>query len=124
MATNTVQVRRVYDPPQDTDGTRVLVDRLWPRGVSKEHAAVDRWLKDVTPSDELRDWYHKDRDRYEGFAERYRAELRDPGHRPAVDELLGLLREGVVTLITSVKDVEHSHVPVLVDHVERRLRAH
>ncbi|MCX5142291.1 MULTISPECIES: DUF488 domain-containing protein [unclassified Streptomyces] len=119
-----VRVRRVYDPREDGDGTRVLVDRLWPRGVSKERAAIDRWLKDVTPSDELRSWYHEDRSatRYDAFVDRYRAELADPLHATAVDELVRLVREsGPVTLVTAVKDVPHSHVPVLADHLEHAL---
>lgn len=120
-----LRVRRVYDPQEDGDGTRVLVDRLWPRGVSKDRAAIDKWLKDLTPSDELRSWYHEDRSetRYDAFVDRYRAELADPVHTAAVDELTALVREGgTVTLVTAVKDVPHSHVPVLVDHVEHELR--
>jgi uncharacterized protein YeaO (DUF488 family) len=119
-----LRVRRVYDPEEDGDGTRVLVDRLWPRGVSKDRAAIDKWLKDVTPSDELRTWYHEDRSgtRYDEFVDRYRAELADPVHAAAVDELMSLVREGgPVTLVTAVKDVPHSHVPVLADHVEHEL---
>lgn len=117
-----VRVRRVYDPPEPrADGTRVLVDRLWPRGVSKERAAVDRWLKDITPSDELRGWYHQDRSgaRYDEFVDRYRTELDDPAHTEAVTLLLGLLDGGTpVTLVTAVKDIEASHVPVLVEYLE------
>ncbi|WP_326658551.1 DUF488 domain-containing protein [Streptomyces sp. NBC_00385] len=119
-----LRVRRVYDPEEDGDGIRVLVDRLWPRGVSKDRAAIDKWLKDVTPSDELRSWYHEDRseNRYDTFVDRYRAELADPVHTAAVAELTALVRAGgPVTLVTAVKDVPHSHVPVLVDHVEHEL---
>lgn len=120
-----VRVRRVYDPPEDGDGTRVLVDRLWPRGVSRERAAIDVWLKDVTPSDELRSWYHQDRSgaRHDAFVERYRTELDDPAHTKAVERLVGLVREGgPVTLITAVKDVADSHVPVLVDHLKHVMK--
>ncbi len=120
-----VRVRRIHDPAEDDDGTRVLVDRLWPRGVSKERAAVDVWLKDVTPSDELRSWYHQDRSgaRHDVFVERYRTELDDPAHTEAVARLVGLVREGgAVTLITAVKDVEDSHVPVLVDHLKHVMK--
>ncbi|MFF3731872.1 DUF488 domain-containing protein [Streptomyces sp. NPDC002476] len=122
-----VRVRRVYDPPEGGDGTRVLVDRLWPRGVARDRAGIDKWLKDVTPSEELRSWYHEDRTgaRYDGFVDRYRAELADPVHMAAVGELVDLVREGgPVTLVTAVKDVPHSHVPVLVDHLEHELRHH
>ncbi|MEV7954576.1 DUF488 domain-containing protein [Streptomyces sp. NPDC058316] len=120
-----VRVRRVYDPQEDGDGTRVLIDRLWPRGVAKDRAGIDRWLKDVTPSNELRAWYHEDRTgiRFDEFVDRYRAELADPVHTAAVDELVELVHEGgPVTLVTAVKDVPHSHVPVLVDHLEHELR--
>ncbi|MFJ8749770.1 DUF488 domain-containing protein [Streptomyces sp. NPDC102441] len=118
-----IRVRRVYDPPEEDDGTRVLVDRLWPRGISKEHAAVDLWAKDVTPSTELRTWYHEAPDgRYDDFVDRYRTELGDPAHTEAVQELLALLRRGgAVTLVTAVKDVPASHVPVLVEHLEHAL---
>lgn len=125
MDSSSVRVRRVYDPQEDGDGTRVLVDRLWPRGVAKDRARIDRWLKDLTPSNELRSWYHEDRTgtRYDDFVDRYRAELADPVHTAAVDELVELVRAGgPVTLVTAVKDVPHSHVPVLVDHVEHELR--
>ncbi|MFD0420313.1 DUF488 domain-containing protein [Streptomyces parvus] len=119
-----VRVRRAYDPVEDGDGTRVLVDRLWPRGVSKERAAIDVWLKDVTPSDELRSWYHHDRTgRHEEFVERYRAELDDTAHTEAVERLAGLVRDGgPVTLITAAKDVADSHVPVLVDHLQHVMK--
>ncbi|GAA2406678.1 DUF488 domain-containing protein [Streptomyces sp. NPDC059118] len=125
MGSSEVRVRRVYEPKEDGDGTRVLVDRLWPRGESKEKAAIDKWLKDITPSNELRDWYHQDRTatRYDAFVERYRAELADPAHTAAVAELVELVRAGgPVTLVTAVKDVPHSHVPVIVDQLEHELR--
>ncbi|MEV3861193.1 DUF488 family protein [Streptomyces sp. NPDC050095] len=113
------QVRRVYDPPTPSDGKRLLVDRLWPRGISKERAAVDEWLKDLTPSKELRTWYHEDREhRYDAFAERYRAELSDPDRTQLLDHVRALAEQGPATLVTSVKDVEHSHVPVLVRILE------
>ncbi|WP_406453762.1 DUF488 family protein [Streptomyces sp. NBC_00876] len=119
-----VRVRRVYDPEEDGDGTRVLVDRLWPRGVSKDRARIDRWLKDLTPSGELRTWYHEDRSgtRYDDFVDRYRAELAGPAQSAAVQELVGMVREGgPVTLVTAVKDVPRSHVPVLVEYLEHEL---
>lgn len=106
-------VRRVYDPPDEADGVRVLVDRLWPRGVSKERAAVDEWLKDVTPSSELRTWFHRHRDQYEEFGRRYRAELTGPEQQDAVQHLCDLAERGTVTLVTAVKDVEHGHLPTL-----------
>ncbi|MYW66876.1 DUF488 family protein [Streptomyces sp. SID8379] len=111
-------VRRVYDPPAPADGTRVLVDRLWPRGISKERAAVDEWLKDIAPSKELRTWYHENRDgRYDAFAERYDTELAEPVRAELVQHVRKLARHGRVTLVTSVKEIERSHVPVLVRHL-------
>ncbi|WP_435282832.1 DUF488 domain-containing protein [Streptomyces koelreuteriae] len=108
-----VRVRRVYDPPEPADGTRVLVDRLWPRGLSKDAARVDEWPKAITPSTELRRWYHAGEASYEEFAERYEAEL-DGGEAA---ELLGrvrdLVREGEVTLLTASKTPEQSHATVL-----------
>ncbi|MDI9886712.1 DUF488 family protein [Streptomyces sp. HNM0645] len=115
----TIKVRRVYDAPDPDDGTRVLVDRLWPRGVSKERAAVDAWLKEVAPSGELRGWYHHDRSRYEEFDARYRTELEDGAAAQALERLRALVRGGPVTLVTSVKSVEGSHVPTLVDVLEK-----
>jgi uncharacterized protein YeaO (DUF488 family) len=109
-----VRVRRVYEPPEPDDGVRVLVDRLWPRGLSKDAARVDEWPKALTPSTELRRWYHAGERSYEEFADRYEAEL----GTPEATELLGHVREltakGPVTLLTASKDPEHSHAAVLV----------
>jgi uncharacterized protein YeaO (DUF488 family) len=93
---------------------RVLVDRLWPRGLSKEAAGIDEWARPVTPSGELRKWFHANGERYEEFARRYREELASPEVSGEVDRLAGLAAERVVTLLTAVKDPEHSHVPVLL----------
>ncbi|QMU79967.1 DUF488 family protein [Streptacidiphilus sp. PB12-B1b] len=114
------RVRRVYDPPEPADGLRVLVDRLWPRGLSKERAAVDEWLKDVTPSGGLRAAYHAGQVDFATFRVRYRAELADPDHAAAVSHLLDLARTRTVTLVTAVKDPERSHVSVLIDHLKRQ----
>ena len=114
-----MRVRRVYDPPEDGDGVRVLVDRLWPRGLSKERAAVDEWPKELTPSTELRRWYHEDRARYAEFQKRYEAELAGPEQSEALDRLLHLAKNGTLTLVTAVKDIDHSHVPTLVAALER-----
>jgi len=111
------RVRRVYDPPEEEDGVRVLVDRLWPRGLAKDRAAVDEWPKDLTPSGELRTWYHAHRDEYDEFERRYRAELAAPGLQDAVGRLRDLAAKGTVTLLTAVKDPDHSHVPVLLRHL-------
>jgi uncharacterized protein YeaO (DUF488 family) len=109
------RVRRVYDPPSPQDGVRVLVDRLWPRGLAKGRAAVDEWPKELTPTGELRAWYHAHPDRYAEFERRYRAQLAD--REEAVRHLRDLAARGPVTLLTAVKDPGHSHVPVLLAHL-------
>ncbi|WP_037905904.1 DUF488 domain-containing protein [Actinacidiphila yeochonensis] len=108
------RVRRVYDDVEPGDGTRVLVDRLWPRGVSKERAAVDEWPKELTPSDELRRFLHADPDRYDEFARRYREELAEAAPAAAARRLRQLAERGPVTLVTAVKDPDRSHVPTLL----------
>ncbi|AVV46910.1 DUF488 domain-containing protein [Streptomyces sp. P3] len=109
-----VRVRRVYDPPDTGDGVRVLVDRLWPRGVSKEAARVDEWPKGLTPSTELRRWYHTGEGSHEEFARRYEAELAEPEAAELLDHVRELAAKGPVTLLTSAKSPERSHTAVLV----------
>ncbi|MFI1507650.1 DUF488 domain-containing protein [Streptomyces sp. NPDC020597] len=109
-----VRVRRVYDPPEPQDGVRVLVDRLWPRGVSKEAARVDEWPKGLTPSTELRRWYHAGEGSHEEFARRYEAELTEPEAAELLDHVRELMKKGPVTLLTSAKSPEQSHTAVLV----------
>jgi uncharacterized protein YeaO (DUF488 family) len=110
-----VRVRRVYEEPSADDGTRVLVDRLWPRGLSKEHAALDHWVRDVAPSTELRKWFDHVAERRDEFEQRYRAELEDEDHRAAFEELRALIDDGPATLLTSTKDLGLSHAPILRD---------
>ncbi len=115
-----IQIRRVYDPPAPDDGYRVLVDRLWPRGVAKARAALDEWDKDVAPSPDLRTWWNHDPARLAEFAARYRAEL---DHDPAaVDALMSrLLDHPRVTLLYAAHDPQVNHAAVLRDYlVERR----
>lgn len=117
MASDRVRVARVYDDPGARDGTRVLVDRLWPRGLRKDQAHVDVWLKEVAPSKELRTWYAHDPEKRDEFARRYHEELGDEEHASALDELRGLLAEGPVTLLTATKDVSLSQAVVLAEHL-------
>lgn len=112
-AATAVRVRRVYDTPEPGDGHRVLVDRLWPRGLSKSAAAVDEWLRAVAPSDELRRWYGHEVDKFAAFRERYGAELRAPERADALAHLRDLAGAGPLTLLTATKDVEHSQAAVL-----------
>jgi len=108
-----VNVRRIYEPPEQTDGTRVLVDRLWPRGVSKERAHLDLWLKAVAPSSELREWYGHVPERFDEFAARYRDELRDTDRAAAFSQLRELSTQGALTLLTASRAVEISEATVL-----------
>ena len=108
--TSRIRLARVYDEPSPDDGTRVLVDRLWPRGFRKDDPRVGTWLKDVAPSKELREWYSHQPERFDDFAARYREELQD-SH--ALDELRKLTQSGVVTLVTATRHVEGSHAAVL-----------
>ncbi|MEU1374060.1 DUF488 family protein [Streptomyces triculaminicus] len=114
-----VRVRRVYDPPEKADGGRVLVDRIWPRGVSKEAAALDEWCKDVAPSTELRTWYGHDPARFDEFSRRYREELRDADHTEALRHLGELARHGTLTLLTATKDSDISAAAVLQEVLTR-----
>ena len=108
-----VRIKRVYDPADDGDGFRVLVDRLWPRGVTRERAAIDLWLKDVAPSPELRTEWHHDPGRFDDYAERYRAEL---DQNPATAELRDLIAgHPTVTLLYGSKDPVRNHARVLED---------
>lgn|SRR6188472_2487247 len=110
-----VQVRRVYEPPEPEDGQRVLVDRLWPRGLSKERARLDDWCKQIAPSNELRKWYGHDPDRYAEFGRRYRAELGDPERAAAFDHLRELAGRGRLTLLTGTKRSDISEAAVLAE---------
>ncbi|MGA5759521.1 DUF488 domain-containing protein [Nonomuraea bangladeshensis] len=110
-----VTCRRIYEESSPEDGRRVLVDRVWPRGVRKEDAHLDEWLREVAPSSELRKWYGHDPARFPEFRRRYLDELRDAGHRPAADHLRDLAAEDRLTLLTATKDVDHSQAAVLAE---------
>jgi len=114
----------VYDFDADTahGGYRVLVDRLWPRGVSKQKAALDEWAKDVAPGTELRKWYGHDPARFDEFARRYREELHDPPAQAEVKRLRAVARDQRVVLVTATRDLEHSGALVLRDVLARRTR--
>lgn len=119
-ATNQIRVERVYDDPSGaTGGFRVFVDRLWPRGESKEKFHYDLWAKEISPSTELREWYHADKtDRWPEFRRRYEAELES---NPDMPQLLDALKQhSDVVLLTAVRDVAHSHVPVIAAYLEAK----
>ncbi|MFF7941525.1 DUF488 domain-containing protein [Nocardia gamkensis] len=111
----TVQVRRIYDDPTPQDGSRVLVDRLWPRGVSKTRARLDEWCKQVAPSTELRTWYGHDPQLFDEFARRYRDELTEPDHAAALTHLRELAARSTLTLLTGTKNTDISEAAVLAD---------
>ncbi|HET6381901.1 MAG TPA: DUF488 domain-containing protein [Armatimonadota bacterium] len=111
-----IRLKRAYDPPAPEDGRRILVDRLWPRGVKKEAAHVDLWLKEVAPSTALRQWFGHDPDRWEEFRRRYRAEL---GERSAlIQQLKDEMKKGPVTLLYSAHDTEHNNAVVIKELLE------
>lgn len=114
-----IRVRRIYDDPSPDDGSRVVVDRLWPRGVSKENAALDQWCKDVAPSPDLRRWYRHDAELFDEFADRYREELGNGAHAEALSELRALAAHGALTLLTATKHPELSEAAVLAELLNR-----
>ena len=108
-----VRLKRAYDPAEPRDGYRVLVDRLWPRGVSKERARLDEWARELAPSAELRTWFGHDPERFAEFERRYRAEL--TAHEEKLDELRCRAREGTLTLVYGARDEEHNDAVVLAE---------
>src|SRR6266699_2254359 len=111
----TVALKRVYDEPESNDGTRILVDRLWPRGLSKERAHIDLWLKEIAPSNELRKWFGHDPEKFAEFRRRYEAELASETHKKALAKLHEVASQGHVTLVFAAHDSEHSNATVLRD---------
>jgi len=113
------RLKRVYDPAEREDGLRVLVDRLWPRGMRKEEARVDVWMKDIAPSPALRQWFGHRPERFEEFGRQYREELQwDSDRQECVKELLKRLEEGAVTLLYAAKDEIHNHAVVLKHYLD------
>lgn len=110
-----IRVRRVYDEPGPADGARVLVDRMWPRGLRKDEAALDEWVKEVAPSTELRTWFGHDPDKFEQFRSRYRDELATPARRTALEHLRTLSEDSSLTLLTATRDVARSNAAVLAE---------
>lgn len=113
-----VWIRRAYDEPTHNDGRRVLIDRIWPRGVSKSDAKIDDWPRDIAPSDELRRWFDHDPDRWGAFRQRYRAELAN--HHDLIDQFLEWTAHGRVTLVYGAKDQEHNNAVVLREFLDEK----
>lgn len=111
-----VQIKRVYDPPSASDGTRVLVDRLWPRGLTKDRAALDNWLRDLAPSDELRHWYHAHPEQWPDFRKKYLQELSRPQAAAALDQLYRLAHgRKPLTLLFASRNEDRNNAVVLKD---------
>jgi len=114
-----ITIKRVYEAPAESDGYRILVDRLWPRGISEDAAHVDLWLRRVAPTDELRSWYGHEVEKWPGFRERYEKEL--AGHAELLDLIGDIERHRkTVTLLFGAKDEEHNEANVLLEVLERR----
>ncbi|OPY82625.1 MAG: hypothetical protein A4E70_00633 [Syntrophus sp. PtaU1.Bin005] len=111
-----IKLRRAYEAPQEEDGLRILVDRLWPRGVSRSSAGIDLWLREIAPSDALRKWFGHDPEKWAGFRDRYAGEL---DHKPeVVEELRKNACHGTITLVYGAKDTEHNNAVVLKEYLE------
>jgi len=114
-----IKTKRVYEKAETGDGGRFLVDRLWPRGVKKSALAIEAWLKEVAPSDELRHWYHHDADRWKEFRRRYFAELRE--HPETWHPLVAAARSGPITLLYSAREANHNNAVALRQFISRRV---
>lgn len=113
--------KRIYEPPKRTDGTRILVDRVWPRGIKKEKAHVEKWMRELGPSNELRQFFGHDPTRWREFHKRYLVELKRPEAEALLAELEKLARSGTLTLVYSARDTEHNQAVVLKEVLEKRL---
>lgn len=108
-----IRLKRAYEPPAPEDGTRILIDRLWPRGIKKTDAAIDEWMKEIAPSTGLRKWFNHDPERWQEFRRRYQSEIRQ--HPDEFDRLRVLAQHGQVTLVFSARDEAHNDAVVLKD---------
>ena len=113
-----IQIKRVYDKPSSNDGIRILVDRMWPRGCTKEHARLDAWRKDLAPSAALRTWFGHDPAKWKEFRTRYRKELSQPEQGSAIEDLARLAQAQTVTLLYGASDTEHNQAVVLKELID------
>jgi uncharacterized protein YeaO (DUF488 family) len=113
-------LKRVYEPPDAGDGTRILVDRLWPRGIAKDRARIDLWLKDIAPSDALRKRFHARPEDWDAFRAAYQAELESPAAQAAAKELLDRMRKGSVTLLYAARDERRNNAVALSEWLEKK----
>lgn len=110
-----LKIKRVYEKPDKADGIRILIDRIWPRGMTKEKAAIDLWLKEIAPTTELRKWFGHDPEKWKEFKKRYKKELKD--NTDAVDQVKQQLKKGNITLVYSAKDEAHNQAVVLQEYL-------
>ncbi|MCO7125404.1 DUF488 domain-containing protein [Sporolactobacillus shoreicorticis] len=121
----TIQIKQIYEPVQDSDGLRILVDRMWPRGISKERARLDDWMKSVTPSPELRKWFNHEPAKFARFQEAYQKELsEDEEKQHGVEKLIKLSRTQTVTLLYAAKSPTCNHALVLVVFIKSKENRH
>ena len=116
-----VKIKRVYDPPFPDDGKRILIDRLWPRGLKKENAHINEWIKELAPSTELRKWFNHDPEKWGEFRKRFFSELQ--GKQDAVDVIVNAARKGPVTLLFGSKEERYNNATALKEYIEARMRA-
>lgn len=116
-----IQVKRAYEAPGRDDGYRVLVDRLWPRGISKDKLKINAWMKEIAPSAELRKWYGHEPEKWPEFRKRYRVELREQPASDLLKELVERARKGKVTLVIGAKDAEHANGAVIAEMVREKM---
>jgi uncharacterized protein YeaO (DUF488 family) len=116
-----IRIKRIYEKPEKDDGFRVLVDRLWPRGFTKEKAGVDLWLKGIAPSTELRKWFNHIPEKWEEFKKRYRSEIRE--NKEALSQLKEVMKKGDVTLVYAAKDEEHNDAVVLLEELKHNFNS-
>jgi len=114
-----IAVKRAYDPPEAKDGRRILVDRVWPRGVTKDELRLDGWYRDLAPSTELRKWFGHDPERWPEFQKRYATELRRAGMRERLSELAAMAKRSKVTLLFGARDEEHNQAIALRDYLKK-----
>jgi uncharacterized protein YeaO (DUF488 family) len=114
-----LKIKRAYEPAEPSDGRRILIDRLWPRGVSKTEANIDLWLKELAPSTELRQWYGHDPEKWDEFKKRYIEEITSPEKKKILEDIAHHARHNNITLVYSAKDTEHSDARVLAELINK-----
>jgi len=115
-----IKTKRIYEDPSKEDGVRILVERLWPRGISKERASIELWLRDVAPSPELRSWYSHDVAKWKEFKQRYQQELK--GKESMLEEIRSRAKKGTVTFVYAARDEEHNSALVLKEHLDKQMK--